>query len=93
MGLFRALAYAIDPAMAKEADKRQRDYDRAMGVGEYGRGPGLLANWRAARWGNRYWNENDSINRVMDPYRFYRPPSRLLDCGCGDRNCPYNQGR
>jgi hypothetical protein len=90
MGFWKVAAYAIDEKMAREADRRQAEYDQEFGYS----GPGIVGNFfagiRAARWGRVYQDEHRQIQAMMDPHRFRRP-TPLLRCGCGDRNCRYNQ--
>lgn len=83
MGLFRGLAYMLDPKMAQEADRRQAEYNRAMGIDSYGGGAGvvgsILANWRASRAGPRYWQDHNAIQQAMNPHN---DPQHVPGCTC-----------
>jgi hypothetical protein len=101
VGLMRGLAYMIDPNMAREADKRQAEYDQAMGIGQYGGGEGFVSGiingWRASRYGRRYQQDNRTIQAMMNPHQ--GPPNTVTQmlssargrCTCGDPNCGYNR--
>jgi hypothetical protein len=78
----------LSPSAFAEADRRQREYDAAIAGQQHAPGPGiiggLLAGWRATRWGNRYWNESHMIDQVMSRHRandLGHPP------GCTCRFC------
>jgi hypothetical protein len=82
MGIWRGIAYAIDPAMGKEADKRQAEYDQAMGNGQYGGEgiiTGLIRGWRATRWGNQYQQDNRLIQQANNPHS---NPQHRPGCTC-----------
>jgi hypothetical protein len=70
---------ALPPAQFRAASKRQADYDRAMGNGQYGGGPSffgeLINGWRASRFANKYWQDNSTMNRGYSPFTARRNSS------------------
>jgi hypothetical protein len=73
MGFWKALAYGIDPKMAQEADKRQAAFDAQYGHHNPGFFSNFMANRRANRFADEYWQNDERIRNAHDPHRFSNP--------------------
>jgi hypothetical protein len=84
MGWFwRGVAYAIDPNMAKRADRMQALHDMQTGRGQ---GPSLLSEiwhgWRAHHAGRQYFEESSMIQRAHSPHRDPNDLGHPPGCPC-----------
>ena len=82
MGVWAAIAKAtLDNQAFQEADRRQNEYNQAMGIGQYG-GPGIIAtffaNRRASRWGRQYEEDNRQLQQANNPHG----PQHRPGCTC-----------